>query len=101
MTVQQTNVYVVDDDGSVREGAAALMRSAGLRVETFSSAQEALERARAKTPDCMVLDVHLPGISGLEFQEKLARERIYVPIIFLTGGGDIPMSVRAMRGGRP
>lgn len=92
-------VCVVDDDASVREGLGSLIRSAGLRVETFGSAQEFLDRPWVKAPSCLVLDVHLPGLSGLDLQQELTKREVQVPIIFLTGHGDIPMSVRAMKAG--
>jgi len=92
-------VYVVDDDLAVRESVASLIRSAGLRVETFKSAQEFLVRPRTEIPGCLVLDVKLPGLSGLDLQQELAKADLQIPIIFLTGHGDIPMSVRAMKSG--
>jgi DNA-binding NtrC family response regulator len=92
-------VYVVDDDVSMRESVGSLVRSAGLRVETFASAQEFLARPRAEVPSCLVLDVKLPGLSGLDLQQELAKADVQIPIIFLTGCGDIPMSVRAMKAG--
>jgi DNA-binding NtrC family response regulator len=92
-------IYVVDDDASVREALGSLIRSAGLRVETFASAQEFLARPRADVPSCLVLDVQLPGLSGLDLQQELAKADVQIPIIFLTGHGDIPMSVRAIKAG--
>jgi DNA-binding NtrC family response regulator len=92
-------VYVVDDDLAVRESVASLIRSAGLRVETFKSSQEFLVRPRTEIPGCLVLDVKLPGLSGLDLQQELAKADLQIPIIFLTGHGDIPMSVRAMKSG--
>src|SRR2546428_1289047 len=92
-------IYVVDDDVSVREGLENLLRSAGFTVQTFSSAQEFLASARADVPSCLVLDVQLPGLSGLDLQQELAKADIEIPIIFLTGHADIPMSVRAMKAG--
>ena len=89
----------MDDDASVREALGSLIRSAGLRVETFASAQEFLARPRADGPSCLVLDVQLPGLSGLDLQQELAKADIQIPIIFLTGHGDIPMSVRAIKAG--
>jgi len=91
-------VFVVDDDVSVRESLELLIESAGWRPETFASAQEFLSRPSATVPSCLVLDVTLPGLNGLELQQRLA-ERIDMPIIFITGYGDIPMSVRAMKAG--
>src|SRR6266581_265106 len=92
-------VYVVDDDASVREALGSLIRSAGLEVETFASAQEFLARSRADVPSCLVLDVQLPGLSGLDLQHELAKADVQIPIIFLTGHGDIPTSVRAIKAG--
>src|SRR5207302_190513 len=92
-------VFVVDDDASVREGLGSLIRSAGLRVETFASAQEFLARSRADVPSCLVLDVRLPGLSGLDLQKRMAEVNIEMPIIFITGHGDIPTSVQAMKAG--
>src|SRR5271170_6967346 len=89
-------VYVVDDDVSVRDAVGGLIRSAGLTVETFGSAQEFLARSARHAPSCLVLDVELPGLSGLDLQQQLANAGVHIPIIFLTGHGDIPMSVRAM-----
>jgi FixJ family two-component response regulator len=92
-------VFVVDDDASVREGLGSLIRSAGLRVETFASAQEFLARPRADVPSCLVLDVRLPGLSGLDLQKRMAEINIEIPIIFITGHGDVPTSVQAMKAG--
>src|SRR3954469_10246651 len=92
-------VYVVDDDVSVRESVEGLVRSANLRVEAFASPREFLERCRTVVPRCLVLDVQLPGLSGLEVQQRLADAGIQVPIVFITGRGDIPTSVRAMKSG--
>ena len=92
-------VYVVDDDFSVREAIKSLIRSVGLRVETFGTAQEFLHSARPDAPGCVVLDVRLPGLSGLDLQRELAAHGINLPVIFITGHGDIPMSVRAMKAG--
>src|SRR4051812_39528787 len=92
-------VYVVDDDVSVRESLEGLVRSANLRVEAFASPREFLERCRTEVPRCLVLDVQLPGLSGLEVQQRLADAGIQVPIVFITGRGDIPTSVRAMKSG--
>ena len=92
-------IYVVDDDASVREALSSLIRSAGLRVETFASAQEFLALPKPDVPSCLVLDVQLPGLSGLDLQQELAKADVQIPIIFLTGHGDIPMSVRAMKAG--
>jgi len=92
-------VFVVDDDASIREALGSLIESAGLGVETFASAQDFLQHKRPKTPACLVLDVRLPGLSGLELQRKLAPASKRIPIIFITGHGDIPMSVQAMKAG--
>jgi DNA-binding NtrC family response regulator len=92
-------VYVVDDDPSAREGVAGLIRSAGLMAKTFASAEEFLAAPRPKMPSCLVLDVSLPGVSGLDLQQELAKSDVQIPIIFLTGQGDIPMTVRALKAG--
>jgi FixJ family two-component response regulator len=92
-------VFVVDDDSSIREAIEVLVRLAGLRVETFGTAQEFLRNERPDLPGCVVLDVELPGLSGLDLQRELAAHGITLPIIFITGYGDIPMSVRAMKAG--
>jgi DNA-binding NtrC family response regulator len=92
-------VYVVDDDPSAREGVARLIRSAGLITKTFASGEEFLAAPRPKIPSCLVLDVNLPGVSGLDLQQELAKSGPRVPIIFLTGHGDIPMTVRAVQAG--
>lgn len=93
-------VFVIDDDPSVRNALRRLIRSVGLQVELFGSAQEFLQRPRPDEPSCMILDVRLPGMSGLDFQRRLANGKIDIPIIFITGHGDIPMTVRAMKAGR-
>ena len=92
-------VCIVDDDASLREAVGSLLRSEGLKVETFASAREFLASPRLDPPSCLVLDVDLPGLSGLELQQELVKENVRVPIIFLTGHGDIPMSVRAIQAG--
>ncbi|RKP55880.1 DNA-binding response regulator [Pararobbsia silviterrae] len=92
-------VFVVDDDLSLREALDSLFRSVGLRVESYASAPELLRRALPDVPSCLVLDVRLPGLNGLEFQSQLQRADIHLPIIFMTGHGDIPMTVRAMKAG--
>jgi DNA-binding NtrC family response regulator len=99
MTDKGALVYVVDDDPSAREGVAGLIRSAGLMTKTFASGEEFLAAPRPKLPSCLVLDVNLPGIDGLDVQQKLAKSDIEIPIIFLTGHGDIPMTVRAVKAG--
>jgi len=92
-------VIVVDDDASVREALHSLFRSVGLDVETFASAAEFMQREHADVPTCLVLDVRLPGLSGLDFQAELVKADVRTPIIFMTGHGDIPMTVRAMKAG--
>jgi FixJ family two-component response regulator len=92
-------VFVVDDDISVRESLELLIQSAGWQPETFASAQEFLSRPRPLVPSCLVLDVSLPGINGLELQNRIAAERSDMPIIFITGYGDVPTSVQAMKAG--
>jgi FixJ family two-component response regulator len=92
-------VFVVDDDPSLREALSSLFRSVGLQVGTFGSATELLQSKLPSVPSCLVLDVRLPGLSGLDFQTELAKASIDIPIIFITGHGDIPMSVRAMKAG--
>ena len=95
----QSTVYVVDDDASVRRGLSNLIRSVGLRVEVFASASEFLAAKRPDDPACLILDVRLPGLSGLDFQTELTKARNQIPIIFITGHGDIPMTVKAMKAG--
>lgn len=92
-------VFVVDDDISVRESLELLIGTEGWRAETFASAQEFLNRPRGLVPNCLVLDISLPGLNGLDLQERVARERTEMPIIFITGHGDVPKTVRAMKGG--
>jgi FixJ family two-component response regulator len=92
-------VFVVDDDASVRDALDRLFRSVGLQVQTFGSAGEFLQCKRPNIPGCLVLDIRLPGLSGLDFQAELARSGTQIPIIFMTGHGDIPMTVRAMKAG--
>ncbi len=92
-------VFVVDDDISVRESLELLLRHEGLSVETFVSAHEFLGRPRATVPSCLVLDISLPGFNGLELQQRVAVERHEMPIVFITGHGDIPMTVQAMKAG--
>jgi RNA polymerase sigma factor (sigma-70 family) len=99
MTYQHSIVFVVDDDDSLREALKRLIRSVGLQVEVFASAEEFLRRKQLDVPGCLILDIRLRGISGLDFQRKLAEANIPIPIIFITGHGDIPMSVRAMKAG--
>ena len=92
-------VFVVDDDPSVRRAIKRLVESVGLRVETFGSAQEFLRSERPDSASCLVLDIRLPGISGLDFQRELAKAGIHIAVVFITGHGDIPMTVRAMKAG--
>ena len=99
MSNTHSTVFVVDDDRSVREGLVDLINSVGMKVEAFSSAQEFLRCKRPDTPACLVLDVRLPGPSGLDLQRQLGRSDHPIPVIFITGHGDIPMSVRAMKDG--
>jgi FixJ family two-component response regulator len=92
-------IAIVDDDAWAREGLQALVRSAGWRAETFSSAQEFLARPGVETPGCLVLDLQLPDLSGLDLQKRMAEIQLEIPIVFLTGHGDIPASVQAMKAG--
>jgi FixJ family two-component response regulator len=92
-------VFIVEDDASMRRGLSNLFQSVGLQVEVFGSASEMLKSKLRDFASCLVLDVRLPGLSGLDFQAELARANIHIPIIFMTGHGDIPMTVRAMKGG--
>jgi FixJ family two-component response regulator len=92
-------VFVVDDDASVRDALSSLFRSVGLQVELFGSAPEFLRRELPDVASCLVLDIRLPGLSGLDFQSQLTKAKVQIPIIFMTGHGDIPMSVRAMKAG--
>jgi FixJ family two-component response regulator len=95
----QSVVFVVDDDASMRDAMQRLFRSVGLQAEVFASAAEFLRTKLADVPCCLVLDVRLPGLSGLDFQTELAKADIQVPIVFMTGHGDIPMTVKAMKAG--
>jgi FixJ family two-component response regulator len=96
---QQPLVLVVDDDASLRNALNNLFRSVGLQTELFASASELLQSKLPDVPSCLVLDIRLPGVSGLDFQAELTRANITIPIIFMTGHGDIPMTVRAMKAG--
>ena len=99
MMEPQALVFVVDDDASTRATLSSLIRSVGLQVKLFGSAQEFLKEPQADVPSCLVLDIRLPGMSGLDFQRKLIDSNISIPIVFITGHGDIQMSVRAMKAG--
>jgi FixJ family two-component response regulator len=99
MTETDAVVFVVDDDASMRESLKNLIRSVGLRAELFASAQEFLRSKRPDVPGCLVLDVRLPGLSGLDLQRRTSQAGLEIPIIFITGHGDIPMTVRAMKAG--
>ncbi len=99
MNVDRANVFVVDDDPSMRRALETLLRSVGHDVHLFSSAAEFMQASRPDAPGCLVLDVRLPGMSGLAFQQELAKAGIALPIIFITGHGDVPMTVRAMKAG--
>lgn len=98
MTTEPT-IIVVDDDPGIRESLQGLLRSVGLQVKALASVPEFLKEGRPEGPACLVLDVRLPGRSGLDFQRELAAANIHLPIIFITGYGDIPMSVQAIKGG--
>jgi FixJ family two-component response regulator len=92
-------VFVIDDDALIRDGIRSLVKSVGLRVETFASAQDFMLAKRPDVPACLILDVRMPGLNGLDLQRNLSAANIYIPIIFITGHGDIPMTVRAMKEG--
>ena len=92
-------VAIVDDDLSFREGVSSLIRAAGWKVETFASAEEFLARPRAEAPSCLLLDLQLPDLSGLDLQKRMAEGNLEIPIVFITGHGDIPASVQAMKAG--
>ena len=94
-----STVFVIDDDGGMRQAIQDLVESVGLRAEAFATGEEFLEKPRTADPSCLVLDVRLPQMSGLEFQQKLAELGVRIPIIFITAHGDIPMSVRALKSG--
>jgi len=96
-STDQPIVFVVDDDASMRQALARLLQSVQLRVEVFASPQEFLQSERPDVSSCLVLDVRLPGLSGLDFQAELLKADVRMPIVFITGHGDIPMSVRAMK----
>jgi FixJ family two-component response regulator len=92
-------VFVIDDDALIRDGMQSLIKTIGLRVQTFSSARDFLAAARPDAPGCIILDVRMPGLNGLDLQRELSSAGVHIPIIFITGHGDIPMSVRAMKDG--
>jgi FixJ family two-component response regulator len=96
---ESPTVFIIDDDPQVRASIAGLLKSEGLRSETFGTAQEFLDRQRPDGHSCLVLDVRLPGMNGLDFQRALAEKGVPIPIVFITGHGDIPMTVRAMKSG--
>ena len=99
MTEADAIVLVIDDDAAIREGLESLVRSVGLQVETFGSPREFLEKQLPQVASCLVLDVRLPGVSGLDFHRQLTEAKVHIPVIFITGHGDVPMSVRAMKAG--
>ena len=99
MSENQPTVFVIDDDVSVRDAIRGVVKSVGLRAETFESTQDFLRKSPPYGPSCLVLDVRLPGLSGLDFQQELTKVNIQIPIVFITGYGDIPMTVRAMKAG--
>jgi FixJ family two-component response regulator len=99
MREQDPIVFVIDDESLIRDGIQSLIRSVGLRAQTFASALEFMKAKRPDAPACLILDVRMPGLSGLELQRQLSEAEIHIPIIFITGHGDIPMSVRAMKEG--
>src|SRR5580704_5287741 len=92
-------VFVIDDDANIRAAIQGLLKSVGLRSETFGTGHEFLRSKRPDTPSCLILDVRLPGMNGLDFQRQLADAGIHIPVIFITGHGDIPMTVKAMKSG--
>src|SRR5580704_17961194 len=99
MTSLNSAVFVVDDDASVRDAVRTLLRSVGLHAESFGSAEEFLNAERPEAPSCLVLDVRLPGVSGLDFQDQLASAGVQIPIIFITAHSDIPKNLRALKAG--
>ena len=99
MVIDTATVYVVDDDESVRKATARLLKSVGFRVETFASARDFLDQDRDDVLGCLVVDIRMPGMSGLELQQELLRANVDIPIVFLTAHGDVPMTVRAMKSG--
>lgn len=99
MTIPEATVFVVDDDSHVRGSLEQLIKSVGLNVHTFSSAQEFLDQELPDTPSCLVLDIRMPSLSGLDLQDELVKRGLTTPVIFITGHGTVPMSVRAMKAG--
>lgn len=99
MTIPEATVFVVDDDSHVRGSLEQLIKSVGLNVHTFSSAQEFLDQDLPDTPSCLVLDIRMPSLSGLDLQDELVKRGLTTPVIFITGHGTVPMSVRAMKAG--
>ena len=99
MSEDQPTIFVIDDDVSVRDAIEGIVKSVGLRAQTFVSAQEFLQKSPPDGPNCLVLDVRLPGLSGLDFQRELKILNMRIPIVFITGYGDIPMTVQAMKAG--
>src|ERR1700716_4114211 len=99
MPENDATVFIVDDDSAIREALSSLIRSVGFKIQTFASAHEFLRAPREDAPGCLVLDVRLPGLSGLDLQRELTQTNVYIPIIFISGHGDIPMTVRAMKAG--
>src|ERR1700682_5110759 len=98
-SAEDSTVFVIDDDAAVRAAIQGLLKSVGLHSDSFGTAQEFLTSERSDGPSCLVLDIRLPGISGLDFQRQLADAGVHIPIIFITGHGDIPMTVKAMKSG--
>jgi FixJ family two-component response regulator len=98
-STEDSTVFVIDDDAAVRAAIQGLLKSVGLHSDSFGTAQEFLTSERSDGPSCLILDIRLPGISGLDFQRQLADAGVHIPIIFITGHGDIPMTVRAMKSG--
>jgi len=98
-SADDSTVFVIDDDAAVRAAIQGLLKSVGLRSDSFGTAQEFLTSKRSDGPSCLILDIRLPGINGLDFQRQLADAGVHIPIIFITGHGDIPMTVRAMKSG--
>ncbi|NOQ13761.1 MAG: response regulator [Methyloprofundus sp.] len=99
MTLPQANVFIVDDDELIRDSLEQLVKSVGLKTQTFASAQAFLESELPDKPSCLVLDIRMPGLSGLDLQDQLIKQGFSIPIIFITGHGTVPMSVRAMKAG--